>query len=156
MGPGGDLLVELRRVDLARLTAYWTRVRDSLWFIPGILTLGAVVLALITIQLDAREVIAERPEMFWLFGSAAGSRGVLSAIASGIITVTGVVFSVTIVALQLASTQFTPRVLRKAVETGEVSKNMVEIVKGLDDGEVVLRRRAYVDGVARRSELLEV
>jgi uncharacterized membrane protein len=36
----------------------------------------------------------------------------LSAIAGGLITVTGVVFSVTIVALQLASSQFTPRVLR--------------------------------------------
>lgn len=35
----------------------------------------------------------------------------LSAIAGSLITVTGVVFSVTIVALQLASSQFTPRVL---------------------------------------------
>ncbi|MBW3656067.1 MAG: DUF2254 domain-containing protein, partial [Gemmatimonadetes bacterium] len=43
---------------------------------------------------------------------AEGARGVLSAIAGGLITVTGVAFSVTIVALQLASSQFTPRVLR--------------------------------------------
>jgi uncharacterized membrane protein len=45
-------------------------------------------------------------------GGADGARGVLSAVAGSLITVTGVVFSVTIVALQLASSQFTPRVLR--------------------------------------------
>ncbi len=39
-------------------------------------------------------------------------RLVLSTIAGSLITVTGVVFSVTIVALQLASTQFAPRILR--------------------------------------------
>ena len=48
----------------------------------------------------------------WLFsGGAEGARGVLSVIAGSLITVTGTVFSVTIVALQLASSQFTPRVL---------------------------------------------
>jgi uncharacterized membrane protein len=45
-------------------------------------------------------------------GGVDGARGVLGTIAGGLITVTGVVFSVTIVALQLASTQFTPRILR--------------------------------------------
>jgi uncharacterized membrane protein len=52
-------------------------------------------------------------ELWWLFGgSAEGARGVLVAIAGSLITVTGVVFSITIVALQLASSQFTPRVLQ--------------------------------------------
>ncbi|HEX2166157.1 MAG TPA: DUF2254 domain-containing protein, partial [Longimicrobiales bacterium] len=46
-------------------------------------------------------------------GSTDGAREILSVIAGGLITVTGVVFSVTIVALQLASSQFTPRVLRQ-------------------------------------------
>ena len=48
-----------------------------------------------------------------LFGAgAAGSRGLLAAIASSMITVAGVVFSITIVALSLASSQYTSRVLR--------------------------------------------
>jgi uncharacterized membrane protein len=41
-----------------------------------------------------------------------GARAMLQAIAGSIITVAGVTFSITIVALQLTSTQFSPRVLR--------------------------------------------
>jgi len=48
-----------------------------------------------------------------LFGAgAAGSRGMLSAIASSMITVAGTAFSITIVALALASSQYTSRILR--------------------------------------------
>ena len=100
-------------MGLDKLTALWNGIRDSLWFLPSLMTVGAAALALITIQLDVMEVLPEAPAGVWLFsGTASGARGVLSAIASGLITVTGVVFSVTIVAIQLASTQFTPRILR--------------------------------------------
>jgi uncharacterized membrane protein len=48
-----------------------------------------------------------------LFGAGAeGARGMLTAIASSMITVAGVIFSITIVALSLASSQYTSRVLR--------------------------------------------
>lgn len=100
-------------MNLKKLTAFWNDIRDSLWFLPGVLTLASALLALITIQLDVIGVLPEVPGGIWFFsGTAAGARGVLTAIASGFITVTGVVFSVTIVALQLASSQFTPRILR--------------------------------------------
>jgi uncharacterized membrane protein len=100
-------------VGLDKLTALWTGIRDSLWFLPGVLTLGAIILAVVTIQIDVADVLPTAPLGVWLFSStASGARGVLSAIASSFITVTGVVFSITIVALQLASTQFTPRILR--------------------------------------------
>jgi uncharacterized membrane protein len=90
----------------------WARIRDSLWFIPAIAVTSASLLAIGAVAIptpDTGSDLADR----WLFGGGAeGARGVLSAIAGGLITVTGTVFSVTIVALQLASSQFTPRVLR--------------------------------------------
>ena len=43
---------------------------------------------------------------------AEAARSILSTIASGMLTVTGIVFSLTIVSLQLASSQFGPRLLR--------------------------------------------
>ncbi len=98
---------------IARLKVLWVTARDSLWFLPGTLTLFSVVLAFLMIKLDRDEVFTLSEEEYWLLGGGAeGARGVLSAIAGGLFTVTGVVFSVTIVALQLASSQFTPRILR--------------------------------------------
>ena len=49
----------------------------------------------------------------WVYtGGPEGARGVLSAIAGSMITVAGVVFSITIVVLSLTSQQFGPRLLR--------------------------------------------
>ena len=97
----------------ARLLILWVRVRDSLWFLPGLLTLAGAILAMAVTEVERAGFIAAAASDSWLFsGGVEGARGVLGAIAGGLITVTGVVFSVTIVALQLASSQFTPRVLR--------------------------------------------
>ena len=97
----------------AQFRMAWVYVRDSLWFVPGAMTALAVLLAFVVTTLEEREVLASLTGSSWVFaGGAEGARGVLNAIAGGLITVTGVVFSVTIVALQLASSQFTPRVLR--------------------------------------------
>lgn len=98
---------------LARAQMVWVKVRDSLWFIPGIMTLAAGALAVTIVALERQDIFFSDDSRHWIFeGGAEGARGVLSAIAGSLITVTGVVFSVTIVALQLASSQFTPRVLR--------------------------------------------
>lgn len=89
----------------------WIRVRDSLWFIPAIAVVAGVVLATVAVLIPTPQP-ESRIARLWLFsGGAEGARGVLSVIAGSLITVTGTVFSVTIVALQLASSQFTPRVL---------------------------------------------
>jgi len=88
-------------------------IRSSLWFVPSLMVLGAVVLALGLIEIDQRfdALLGERfPKL--LTNEAEGARGVLNAIAGSMATVAGVVFSITIVALSLASTQYTSRVLR--------------------------------------------
>ncbi len=98
---------------LARLRMMWSAVRDSLWFIPALFTLLAAALAFFMVQVDRSfEKAVDEIDHWFLTGGAEGSRLVLSTIAGSLITVTGVVFSVTIVGLQLASTQFTPRILR--------------------------------------------
>lgn len=81
-----------------------------MWFIPTAFTLVAVVLAITLTTLERRGVASSSS---WLYqGGAEGARAVLNTVAASLITVTGVVFSVTIVAVQLASSQYTPRVLR--------------------------------------------
>ena len=94
-----------------RLVAY---LGSTLWFVPGVMVVGALLLAYGLIELDRRLAWFETSDKLpWIFhGGANSARDLLSAIASSSITVMGVVFSITIVALTLASTQFTPRVLR--------------------------------------------
>ena len=97
----------------ARLRSWWYDVEQSLWFLPAVLTAVAMLLAVLTVRLDQTIVADRRTEVAWIFGGGAeGARGVLQAIAGTMITVTGLVFSITVVALQLASSQLTPRVLR--------------------------------------------
>ena len=101
---------------MSRVALIWAKLRDSMWFIPAVITVGCSVLAFLLVWLDTMEFsFLDGRNLLFAVG-ADGARGVLSTIAGSIITVTGVVFSITIVVLQLASSQFTPRVLRSFTE----------------------------------------
>jgi uncharacterized membrane protein len=86
-------------------------LNTGLWFLPMVWAFGAMAAAVVFVTID-QETGGDDPS--WLvFGRGEDSaRLVLTVIAGSTITFTGTVFSITIVALQLASTQFSPRVLR--------------------------------------------
>ena len=84
-----------------------------MWFVPAVMVLASAALAVGLIEMDLR--YSSQLKEWWprLFKSEVdGAREMLSTIATATITVAGVVFSITIVALALASTQYTSRVLR--------------------------------------------
>lgn len=78
------------------------------------LVLASVFLAVLLVDLGVRldsEALQRWPRLFG--AGAAGSRAMLQVIATSMITVAGVVFSITIAALAQASSQYSSRVLRK-------------------------------------------
>lgn len=80
------------------------------------MSIGAVVLSVGCLNMDHHLRRRDAELVGWLWaGGAGGARSILSTIASSMITVAGVVFSITIVALTLASSQFGPRLLRNFV-----------------------------------------
>jgi uncharacterized membrane protein len=89
------------------------RIRFSFWFLPTAMASGAMVLAFATVAL-------ETPVTDWLTlnwgltftGGAEGASSLLGTIAGSMITIAGVVFSMTLVALSLTSSQLGPRLLR--------------------------------------------
>lgn len=87
-------------------STWWQRLWEPFWAIPVATSVGAVALGLLLPTLDDQTWI---PMLF--HGGPAGARSVLSTITTAMISVTGLVFSITMVVLQLASSQFTPRVL---------------------------------------------
>lgn len=87
------------------------RLRTSFWLVPMLMTIGGLVLSLATVSID-RAGILPSAGVFW-DGRADGARQLLGALAGSMITLAGIVFSVTIVVLTLAATQFGPRLLRR-------------------------------------------
>lgn len=86
------------------------RLTTSFWLVPSAMTLGAVLLSILTLKLDGDEGVPFAAH-FW-DGRADGARQLLAALAGSMITLAGIVFSVTIVVLTLAAAQFGPRLLR--------------------------------------------
>ncbi|MBA3830316.1 MAG: DUF2254 domain-containing protein [Chthoniobacterales bacterium] len=95
------------------LSTLWERLRSSYWFLPSIITVLAAGLSFLTVHIDTQINAKWARTAGWIWaGGPEGARNVLATIAGSTITVAGVVFSITIVALTLASSQFGPRLLR--------------------------------------------
>jgi uncharacterized membrane protein len=92
-------------------TDFSQRIKVSLWFLPTIFAVGAIGAANLTIWLDARveAPIGVRPDLVSDPGSAATFAG---AIAAATLAFVAVVFATTLVAIQLAASQYSPRTVR--------------------------------------------
>lgn len=96
-----------------QLLKYWNRVRESFWFTPGTMAVAAVVLAFVSVTVDEPVSTWLADNAGWTFKTGAeGASAVLQTIAGSMITIAGVVFSMTLVVLSLASAQLGPRLLR--------------------------------------------
>ncbi len=85
------------------LCTWW----ESLWFVPGVITLASLVTAGLLSGLGLNLFVADRRASF----DPADAGGVLTSLGAGAITVAAVVFSITMVVLSSASSQFGPRLL---------------------------------------------
>lgn len=102
-----------------RLVRHWEQLRGSYWLIPGVMALAAALLAGFTGYLDWAMREGRFPSLSWLYVTGpSGARAVLSTLAGSAIGVAGLIFSITIVVLNMASAQFGPRLLRNFMEHG--------------------------------------
>jgi uncharacterized membrane protein len=91
-------------------------LKTTLWIVPSAMVLLVVVLFAATYSLDRLSANgALGLPGFVTSGSPDAARGILIGIAAAVITVAGVLFSITILVLQLASQQFGPRMLRNFI-----------------------------------------
>jgi len=107
-----SLARSLSRVDRqdTRLAHLSESVHTGLWFVPGLFVCAAVALAAVTVTLDHR--LAQMPGWLVFSGGPTSAQQILATTAAAMMTFTGLVFTITVVVLQLASSQFSPRVLR--------------------------------------------
>lgn len=90
----------------------WERLQTTIWFIPAVLALAGVVLAVLLVNLDLRTDFSGWPWLDIFKIGTTGVRQVLSVTTGAMMTITGVVFSISVVTLTLAANQFGAKILR--------------------------------------------
>lgn len=100
----------------------WRQVRTTVWFWPIVSAAASLVLVLLLLRVrpDPDSALAERT---WP-GDPSSAGTLLTTVATSVITAAGLTFSLTVVALQLASQQFSPRLLRSFARDGVVQAAM--------------------------------
>ena len=96
-----------------KLKQLWNNLRSSFWFMPSLIVVINIVFAVALIEADS--IGTDRWLAQWprLFGAGAdGARQMLATLAGSMMSVMGITFSMTLVALALASSQYTSRILR--------------------------------------------
>lgn len=92
----------------ARLDA----VRTGLWLVPLVLFCLGVALALVMLRLDRAYRVADGAPVWLISGSGDDARNLLSTLLTAVISLAGIVFSITVVALSLAASAYGPRLVR--------------------------------------------
>lgn len=88
-------------------------MRSSLWFMPSLIVVVSIAFAAVLIEVDSSGSDQWLTQWPRLFGAGAdGARQMLSTLAGSMISVMGITFSMTLVALALASSLYTSRILR--------------------------------------------
>jgi len=96
-----------------RFKQIWSDLRSSFWFMPSLIVVGSIAFAVALIETDSAgsdRWLAQWPRLFG--AGAEGARQMLSTLAGSMMSVMGITFSMTLVALALASSQYTSRILR--------------------------------------------
>jgi uncharacterized membrane protein len=87
---------------------------QRLWIIPSLGVLAGIALSLVTVAIDRRNengLLAQS-----IVGNATDAQSILTTIATAVVTLTSIVLTVTLVAVQLAMGQFSPRIVRALLD----------------------------------------
>ena len=96
----------------ARIQQWIYRIQGSYWFVPALMAIGAIVLSQLMVLLDRRIDSDWMSDAWWAsLNQPEGARTLLATVAGSMITVAGVTFSLTILAVSYATSHFGPRLL---------------------------------------------
>ena len=99
-----------------RIRHYWAFLHTSLWFVPVLMGVAAVFLA-VALLTWGRGVLDDATGYWLLYaGDAGNARELLSSLLTGMITMTSLVVSITMVVLTLAAGQIGPRLIRNFIQ----------------------------------------
>ena len=100
-------------ISMKKLLFFWKELGATFWFLPVLIIGLSIVLSFSLVYLDSSiNISREGWVRFFLVESSDSARSILSTISSAMMGVAGTVFSITLVVLTLASSQFGPRLIK--------------------------------------------
>lgn len=103
----------LLQLNIMKYALIFEKARTTFWILPTLMVLTSIGLAVCVIYIDAFYIDTIELKVPLIYGTDIEAiRSLLGTLAGAMITVTSIAFSITIVALTLASSQFGPRLLR--------------------------------------------
>lgn len=98
---------------MKKIIFFWKELLTTFWFLPVLIIVFSILLSIVLISLDSSITISQEGWVrFFLVNSSDSARSILSTISGAMMSVAGTVFSITLVALTLASSQFGPRLIK--------------------------------------------
>lgn len=98
---------------MKKLLFFWNELKATFWFVPVLIILFSILLAIGFVYIDQIATFSrDGLGRFFFVHSVDSARSILSTISGAMIGVAGTVFSVTLVALTLASSQLGPRLIK--------------------------------------------
>ena len=98
---------------MKRLFYFWEELKATFWFIPVLIITAAILLSILSIYLDTYFNVSRKGIAGYIFvASADSARSILTSLSAAMIGVAGTVFSITLVVLTLASSQFGSRLVK--------------------------------------------
>jgi len=96
-----------------KLLFFWNELKATFWFVPVLIILLSILLSIGFVYIDQVTTIShDGLGRYFIVNSVDSARSILSTISGAMIGVAGTVFSVTLVALTLASSQLGPRLIK--------------------------------------------
>ena len=108
IGGRGGKMGAMRRFRIVHALA------ERLWIIPSLGVVSGILLSLVTVAIDRRNengLLAQS-----IVGNGTDAQAILTTIATAVVTLTSMVLTVTLVAVQLAMGQFSPRIVRALLD----------------------------------------
>ncbi|PKQ44844.1 DUF2254 domain-containing protein [Confluentibacter flavum] len=98
---------------MKKLIFKWSELKATFWFIPVIIIISSILLSIGLVYIDGSFNFSQDGiGRFFFVNSSDSARSILSTISAAMMGVAGTVFSITLVVLTLASSQFGPRLIK--------------------------------------------
>jgi uncharacterized membrane protein len=113
-----------------KLRQLWSNLQASFWFVLSLIVVANMAFAEVMVEADSAgndRWLSRWPRLFGV--GADGARAMLSTLAGSMMSIMGITFSMTLVALALASSQNTSRILRTCM-----SSRVTQVTLGIFSG----------------------